>query len=129
MGGRHKRGDDLYTTNEVVKLNLKDENAKWEKVASMNKKRYVMGASVYRGTLFVAGGRDQNSNSIASCEYYLTESNKWKYAPPLIQCRDGHALVSCDECLYALGGYNTDDYEYLSSAERLTDLDGEWQNV
>ena len=129
MGGRYKRGDDLYTTNEVVKLNLKYENAKWEKVASMNKKRYLMGASVYRRMLFVAGGRDQYYNSVASCEYYLPESNKWKYAPPLIQCRDAHALVSCDECLYALGGYSTDDDEYLSSAERLTHLDGEWQNI
>ena len=129
MGGQYKRGDDFYTTNEVVKLNLKDENAKWEKVASMNKKRCVMGASVYRDTLFVAGGSDQNHNSLASCEYYLPESNKWKYAPPLIQCRDGLALVSCDECLYALGGYNTDDYEYLVSAERLTRLNGEWQNI
>ena len=129
MGGKYKRGDDLYTTNEVVKLNLKHENAKWEKVASMNKKRYVMGASVYRDTLFVAGGSDQNNNSIASCEYYLPECNKWKYAPPLIQCRAGHAVVSCDECLYALGGYNTDDSEYLASAERLTDLNGEWQYI
>ena len=58
MGGRRKRGDHWYATNEVVKLNLKDKNAKLEKVALMNKKRYVMGASVYRGTLFVAGGRD-----------------------------------------------------------------------
>ena len=53
----------------------------------------------------------------------------WKYAPPLIQCRDAFVHVSCDECLYALGGYNTDDNEYLSSAERLTHLDGEWQNI
>ena len=129
MGGRRKRGNDLYTTNKVVKLNLKDENAKWEKVVSMNKKRYVMGASVYRGTLFVAGGSNPDHDSVASCEYYLPESNKWKYAPSLIHCRAGHALVSCDECLYALGGYNTDDSEYLASAERLTDLDGEWQNI
>ena len=129
MGGRYKRGDDLYATNEVMKLNLKDENAKWEKVASMNVKRYVMGASVYQDRLFVAGGTRQNHNSLASSEYYLPESNKWKYAPPLIQCRDGHAVVPCDGYLYALGGYNTDDYEYLSSAERLTHLDGEWQNI
>ena len=129
MGGRFKRGDDLYATNEVVKLNLKDENAKWEKAVSMNKKRYLMGASVYRDTLFVAGGSDQNKNSIASCEYYLPESNEWKYAPALILCREGHALVSCDECLYALGGWSDDDYEYLASAERLTHLDGEWQNI
>ena len=39
--------------------------------------------------------------------------------------------MSCDECLYALGGYNDDDDddEYLSFAERLSDLDGEWQNI
>ena len=98
MGGQYKRGDDLYTTNEVVKLNLKDENAKWEKVASMNKEKRLMGPSVYRGALFVAGGTRQKYNSLASCEYYLTESNQWKYASSLIQCRDGHALVSCDEC-------------------------------
>ena len=129
MGGRYKRGDDFHITNVVVKLNVKHENAKWEKVASMNSKRYWMGGSVYRDTLFAAGGRDQKYNSLASCEYYLPKSNKWKYAPPLIQCRDSHALVSCDECLYALGGYNTDDSEYLSSAERLTDLDGKWQTI
>ena len=129
MGGQYKRGDDFHTTNEVVKLNLKDENAKWEKAVSMNKERYLMGASVYRGTLFVAGGSDQNKHSIASCEYYLPENNKWKYASSLIQCRNGHALVSCDECLYTLGGWNTDDYEYLASAERLTRLDGEWKNI
>ena len=129
MGGQYKRGDDFHTTNEVVKLNLKDENAKWEKVVSMNKKRYLMGASVYRGTLFVAGGSDPDKNSLASCEYYLPESNKWKYAPPLIQCRDAHTLVSCDECLYALGGYNDDDDEYLASAEKLTHLNGEWQTI
>ena len=129
MGGRYKRGDDFYANNEVVKLNLKDENAKWEKVASMNKKRCVMGASVYRGTLFVAGGSDQNHKSLASCEYYLPASTKWKYAPPSLQCRYGLALVSCNECLYALGGYNTDDYQYLASAEKLTHLNGKWQNI
>ena len=129
MGGKCKRGDDFYTTNEVVKLNLKDENAKREKVASINKKRYVMGPGVYRGRLFVAGGNDPNYNIIASCEYYLPASNKSQYAPPLIQCRYGHAVVSCDECLYALGGYNSDDSEYLASAERLTDLNGEWRNI
>ena len=129
MGGQYKRGDGFYKTNEVVKLNLKDENAKWEKVVLMNKKRYVMGASVYRDTLFVAGGVDQNHNSVASCEYYLPASTKWKYAPPLMQCRDGHAVVSCDQCLYALGGHNKDSDEYLASAERLTHLNGKWQNI
>ena len=129
IGGEHKRGDDFYSTNEVVKLFPKQENSKWEKVASMNIKRFLMGACVYRSTLFVAGGKEEKNYSLASCEYYLPESNKWKYAPPLIQCRSALALVSCDECVYALGGWNRDDYECLPSAERLTDLDGKWQNI
>ena len=73
MGGRYKCGDDLYTTNEVLELNQKRENAKWEKVVSMNKKGFVMGASVYRDRLFAAGGSDPDHDSLASCEYYLTE--------------------------------------------------------
>ena len=129
MGGNFKRGDDFFTTNEVVKLNLKDENANWEKVASMNKKRYLMGASVYRGTLFVAGGTDETGNSLVSCEYYLPESNEWKYASPLTQPRHGLALVACDGCLYALGGWDDYDEEDLISAEKLNHFDGEWQSI
>ena len=43
MEGQYKRGDDLYTTNEVVKLSLKYKNAKWEKVTSDEQKKICDG--------------------------------------------------------------------------------------
>ena len=131
MGGNcSTRDDDLKnTTNEVLKFNLKHNTTTWERVAPMNKKRYAMGASVYGDSLFVAGGADHKKQKVrASCEYYLPARDEWKPAPKLKKNSYGLALVSCDGCLYALGGSDINS-NYFSSAEKLTSLDGEWQNI
>ena len=127
IGGRLKRGDKLHATNEVVKINPKHKKSKWKTFPSMNEKRCLMGACVYRGTLYVAGGANNKQNSLASTEYYDPAQNEWKYASLLVQRKHGHALVCCEGCLYALGGWSDD--EILSSVEKLNDLNGSWQNI
>ena len=127
IGGRIIRGENFKTTNEVVKFNLKQKTKTWEKVASMTTKRWSMGACVFRGTLFVAGGADENDNEIASSECYVPAIDKWFAGSLMIQRRFGNALVSCDGYLYALGGWG--DCKCLSSVERLEEFNGKWKNI
>ena len=127
IGGKFKKNDELKPTNEVVKINLKSGIGKWEKVASMNKKRYAMGGSTFCGTLFVAGGGTEKARSTVTSEFYIPAIDKWKLAPSLNQRRSGHALVFCDGQLYAIGGWASGCY--LFSAERLDDLEGEWRYI
>ena len=126
-------GKQLQTTSSssnsngvVFKLNLKQQDGKWKQVASPSKCRILIAASVFYGTLFVAGGFHEGSETALS-EYYDPAINEWNSGPQLNQNRSSHCLVSCHGCLYALGGYN--GIERLSSVEMLDDLKGAWQNI
>ena len=127
IGGRIKKAKNFTTAKEVVKTIVNGRHVKWTRAASLNKERYVMGASVHCGTLFVAGGLDEYGDAIASTEFYNSAKNKWEYASSLLEGRCENALVSCNGFLYALGGRK--GFDCLSSAERLDELNGEWQNI
>ena len=116
----------MIGVNDALRLNTKMQNSGWEQVASMNKKRYSMGAAVYGDVIVVAGGVDETYREVASTEVYQPSFNEWRTISPLKQQRYAHALVSCDGYLYAIGGWG--DYN-LSSVERLGDLKGEWINI
>ena len=126
IGGNLSNTSNLIGIDSVWRLNTKKLTSGWEQVASMNAKRCTMGAAVYGDVIVVAGGSDENSYVIASTEVYQTSFNKWRTISPLKQQRHAHALVSCDGCLYAIGGRNGN---CLASVERLDDLKGEWINI
>ena len=128
VGGRLMHCNSSFEiTNEAVKINLRSKNEKWERVTSMNLKRISMGASVFRDTLFVAGGGDEKNIITAKTEFYVPAINNWISGSPLLQRRYGHALVSCNGYLYALGGWG--DGKFLSSVERLENLNCKWKNI
>ena len=110
--------------NNVWRLNLKNQNSEWEQIASMNKKRSMMGAAVYNDAIVVCRVSDKNFDLT---EAYLPIFNEWKALSPMDQGRYGHSLAACDEILFALGGrfYS----EYLSSAEKLESMKGEWKHI
>ena len=110
--------------NSVWVCPVKDQCKNWIKVAPMNEKRQVMGATVHNDNLVVAGGGN-GSRRLDSTEFYEVPLNQWKTISSLMRKRSGNALVSCKECLYAFGGW--DGENYLSSVERLGDLDSEWE--
>ena len=114
-------------TDSVWRLNSKIQTSWWEQVASMQTKRCAMGAAVYGDVIVVAGGVDEDSKVLASTEIYLPSSNTWNIISPLKQRRSGHALVSCDKCLYAIGGLVSKTC--LSLVEKLGDLKEEWINI
>ena len=109
------------------RLNSKKLILGWEQVASMDTKRYEMGAAVYGDVIVVAGGGDENSDVLTSTEVYQTSFNEWRTISSLKQRRSAHALASCNRYVYAIGGWAGSNY--LSSVERLGDLKGEWINI
>ena len=128
IGGKKPLNNNAKT-DSVWRLNFSIPNSGWEKVASMKTKREAMGAAVHGDVIVVVGGRDENNQLLASVEvyHYQTSFNKWRTISALKHQRYGHALVSCDGYLYAIGGW--DGHKSSSSVEQLDDLEGEWINI
>ena len=127
IGGNKSNTQNVSGIDNVWRLNSTKQNSGWEKVASMNTKRCLMGAAVYGDVIVVAGGADENNFTLASTETYQTSFDTWQTISQLKQRRDENALVSCDGYLYAIGG--SADGKCLSSVERLDDLKGKWINI
>ncbi|XP_078491171.1 kelch-like protein 40 [Ciona intestinalis] len=108
-------------------MKLKEKVLKWEKVASMNVKRYVFGAAVLNGVIFVFGGADENITIVSSGEYYIVPLNKWIQLKPMKIARSAHCLVAHNDQLYSLGG--NDGKQVISSVERYDPSSDEWKDV
>ena len=133
--------DDDDDGNDASKLVYRmhiqaGEETQWERVASLNQERKVMGATVHHGKLVVAGGLD-GTNHLDSAEMYTPDESQWKVIASMNQSRSRNALVSCNDFIYALGGchksLNGESETYLNSMERLF-LSGQiggrsWGNV
>nr|XP_026694002.1 kelch-like protein 12 isoform X2 [Ciona intestinalis] len=126
----HLAGDlqiDGKVTNIVYRMKLKEKVLKWEKVASMNVERYVFGAAVINGVIFVLGGTDENNKSVSTGEYYVVPLNKWIQLKPMKVARSGHCLVAHNGYLFSLGGH--DRQQVISSVERYDPSSDEWKDV
>ena len=119
-------GNTSNVYDEVYQINLNETNLKWKEYVSLNGKRCMMGAAIFRGCLVVAGGL--NGQCILSSVEFSSDLLKiWKMAFPLLHKRCGNALAVCDGSLYALGGF--DGTTCLSSVERLDYFNEPWQYV
>ena len=121
MGGYYK--NDSF--NDVRRLNLKNMSENWEEVAPMNRKRRWFGAAMFEDRIIVGGGWSISKKHSSSTEAYSNTTNEWKMIASLKQKRTGTKFVVCDGSLFALGGY--DGENYLSSVERLDGIDKEWK--
>ncbi|XP_078485857.1 kelch-like protein 7 [Ciona intestinalis] len=113
-------------TNIVHRMKLKEKVLKWEKVASMNVKRWRLSAAVLNGTIFVFGGSDDNYGSLSSGEFYVVSPNKWIKLKPMKIARYDHSIVAHNGHLYSLGGNGS---EQLCSMERYDPFLDEWKDV
>ena len=127
IGGRSAMEID----DKVWRIHLNKKPLAWESIAPMNEKRHLMGTAVFQNKIVVAGGATScfiSKTELASVECLDPEMNQWNGLPDLKQPRCSNALVSCNSCLYALGGSCND--HALSSVERLRDLqDEKWENI
>ena len=115
----------ISSTARVWRMKLNEPNMKWEEVASMMIGRSEFGAAVYKNGIAVVGGWTLRAKK--SAEFYDLFHNQWKTLAPMNDYRKLNALVSCNDCLFCLGGYG--EGKCLSSVEKLCGIDEVWQNV
>ena len=115
----------ISSTDKVWRMKLNEQNLKWQRVPSMMISRSVLSAAVYQNQIAVVGGWTRRARK--SAEIYESTMNQWKALKPMNKYRSYHALVSCNDCLFCLGGYDGDTS--LSCVEKLCNVDGVWQHV
>ena len=82
-GGTPAKDGKKIISQNVWCLKITDQDLEWKEVAPMNQKRYVMGGAVFRDSLVVAGGCNENPKELNSVEYYQAAFDEWKLASPL----------------------------------------------
>ena len=134
IGGRN----NTFSLQKVWRKDINKPKEAWVEIAQMKEKRQSMGADVYDDKIVVAGGFSGRNRAffrgmfdtdkeLSSAEYLSPSENEWKTIASLNQRRCGNALVASKGCLYALGGWCHS--RYLSSVERLRDLNAAWEFV
>ena len=127
IGGSNIKEDVETTVQTVWQINIKDPILKWKEVAPLNIKRQLMGGTVFRDTLVVAGGHNEDFEIMNSIEYYQAALNEWKFVSSLQNPRSGCTLVATDQHLFALGGFV--DGKSSASVERVKNLNEKWIEI
>ena len=110
---------------KVWKMNLYKPNLQWEEVASMEVDTIFFSAAVYENGIAISGGWSSN-DVVKSAEFYNSSLNRWSALPSMKEGRYNHRLVTCNDCLFCLGGRNK---KCLSSVEMLSDVNETWQHI
>ena len=116
-----------FCTSKVHRMDLSEQKMEWKEVCSMNERRSDHNSALFKGSIVVSGGQRTNI-PLKSVESYSVSANTWKVLKAMNICRNGHAMVVCDNRLYALGGttsWNT--RTFLSSVETLSELHVAWE--
>ena len=118
---------------KVFRMKLYEAKMKWEEVyvASREVIRDSSAAVVYKNGIAVTGSSYQSSKS---AEFFDPSLNQWSVLPSMNSSRREHSLVSCNGCLFCLGGTdeyddNFDDGRLSASVEMLGDVTGTWQHI
>ena len=110
---------------KVWKMNLYKPNLQWDEVASMEVDTIFFSAAVYENGIAISGGWSSN-DVVKSAEFYNSSLNRWSALPSMKEGRYNHRLVTCNDCLFCLGGRNK---KCLSSVEMLSDVNKTWQHI
>ena len=113
--------DGTYASNVVeafdTSLLSRDDSSSWVKKASMIDKRSSHGChvGVYKDEegIYVAGGRDDSGNDLASAEFYNPATDTWKALGPLNTARVYSPMTMLGQKLIVSGG----SPHYLTSVE------------
>ena len=95
--------------------------------SSMNTSRAFAAAAVYCDALIVSGGENAFQTKLSTAECYLPELKKWKYIASTNIAKRCNVLVTCEGCLYDIGGESASNL--LSAVERLDGLEKKWEMV
>lgn len=117
-------GCDNYNgepSESVFKAVMPDIN-NFQKVASMNNKRYGHSAIYVKGYLWVAGGFDHQDtettspSTLVACERYDAISDRWTKMPDIIHPVAFAAVCSVEDDIYMFGGF--EDYSTVDVIQK-----------
>jgi hypothetical protein len=106
--------------------------SKWRRGADMPTTRYLFACSVSssKGLIYVAGGRDERGNILATAEVYDVEEDKWEILPPMAQKREGSRGVFFEGKFMVISGGTRDLQRRVDkSAEAFDAKTGTWNRL
>ncbi|CAK8688277.1 unnamed protein product [Clavelina lepadiformis] len=127
MGGAHRIFGPYYNTAEMLDLN--DENPNWDSnLPFMGEKRYIFASALLNGLVYCAGGHNNGTSLLSSCESYNPVERKWSLIKNMNKTRIDHALVNARGLLYALGGLGYCNTR-SNTAECYDPRTGKWEYI
>ena len=137
--GGHTGGAHSYSqkeqSNELLRLDVSDPSAKWEKVASAPRRLQGLAIVPYEEKIILVGGfeamneegEDQDLHSRPFVTAYNTKTDQWEELPALPVGRSSHDAVILDGVIYAVGGWtmNTPEETQWHSTALALDLNAE----
>ena len=96
-------------TTKVLKIDI--EKGSCEEVAPMNMGRYDAFGTAMNGKIYVAGGKQNSSVLLNTCEMYDPATNAWQIMPSLDVPRHSSSMVYFQGSLYVIGGVNSHSRE------------------
>jgi hypothetical protein len=101
MGGLNLHDGSSLTSMERYDLS----SGQWSVAAAMSSARYMFGAYMLAGELYVTGGRGTFlGEPLSSVEKYTPSSGTWSAVAPLPSARYEHAAAAVGSAMYVLGG-------------------------
>ncbi len=102
--------DNIYVFGGVVKNKVSgscecydSQQNIWFTIASMIIARHEASAAVYKSSIYIAGGKNENGSTEKSVEKYDPQLNSWILIEPMIEPRCKPSLTFFDERLWAIG--------------------------
>ena len=115
-------GSDGHILRSFDRLDLASNT--WKALASMRGKREEHGLTIGpEGKIYAIGGFNGKS-SLATCERYNPETNRWEDIASLNCARRSLSAVGLPDGVYALGGYSGE--KYLSTVEKYDVVKNQW---
>ena len=106
-------GSDSYYvksgTTKVLRIDIEKDSC--EEVAPMNMGRYDAFGTAMNGKIYVAGGKQNCSVLLNTCEMYDPATNEWQIMPSLDVPRHSSSMVCFQGSLYVIGGVNNHSRE------------------
>ena len=115
-----------HTSQHVAKVDRFDiTEKKWEEITDMQQARGGAFGVASQEKIFVAGGADEESTVLKTCEVYNISTNEWQLIANLNVYRTHGSMVCLGGTLYVLGGFDQSKKNPERSVE-CYDKQGKW---
>ena len=115
-----------HTSQHVAKVDRFDiTEKKWEEITDMQQARGGAFGVASQEKIFVAGGANEESTVLKTCEVYNTSTNEWQLIANLNVCCTHGSMVCLGGTLYVLGGFDQTKRNPEHSVEYY-DKQGKW---